>query len=174
MARIWKRQNVDQKFIAILLLKSENQFFVHSRKIPRDIYHCYRCPKKIKSCQSPNIHFFIISSNEDTAKKNSEKRDSFVVDIFFVQDMMQKKMVILTISFLSTVFSALSLFVLLIPDSASVMTEDHHQLKCHSPWQFLLVATRTSNAEESCSKFKTANKRLLEHLYLKTLFWHHE
>ena len=173
MARIWKRQNVDQKFIAILLLKSENQFFVHSRKIPGDIFSLL-CPKKIKSCQSPNIHFlFIISSNEDTAKKNVEKGDSFVVDIFFVQDDAEDDgdfdHLILEHSFLSS-------FSFCVVDSWLSFSHDRRSPSTEVSLSLTVFVGRNQDfeREESCSKFKTANKRLLEHLYLKTLFWHHE
>ena len=53
MARIWKRQNIDQNFIAIL----EINFLSTPGRFQGTFFHCYLCPKKIKSCQSPNIHF---------------------------------------------------------------------------------------------------------------------
>ena len=144
MARIWKRQNIGQNFIAIL----EINFLSTPGRFQGTFFHCYLCPKKIKSCQSPNIHFLSFLQMKILPRIQKKKKETLLLLTSFLFKMMQK-MVILTISFLNTVFSALSLFVLLIPDSASVMTEDHHQLKCHSPWQFLLVATRTSNEKRA-------------------------
>ena len=170
MARIWKRQNIDQNFIAIL----EINFLSTPGRFQGTFFHCYLCPKKIKSCQSPNIHFlFIISSNEDTAKKNVEKGDSFVVDIFFVQDDAEDDgdfdHLILEHSFLSS-------FSFCVVDSWLSFSHDRRSPSTEVSTSLTVFVGRNQDfeREESCSKFKTANKRLLEHLYLKTLFWHHE
>ena len=140
-------------------------------------FHCYLCPKKIKSCQSPNIHFLSFLQMKILPRRIQKKGTLLLLTSFLFKIWWAQKMMILTISFLNwEKHSFLSSFSFCVVDSWLSFSHDRRSPSTEVSLSLTVFVRRDQDfeREESCSKFKRATKRLLEHLYLKTLFWHHE
>ena len=154
----------------IFAVKSENWLFVHSRKIPRDITTFVQRKLRAVSHQTYTFyHFFKWRyCQEECRKKGLFCCWHLFCSRYDAQDG-DFDHLILEQSFLSS-------FSFCVVDSWLSFSHDRRSPSTEVSLSLTVFVGRNQDfeREESCSKFKTANKRLLEHLYLKTLFWHHE